>query len=99
LRGVRSKPVLIGLHLLLGAGSLEVMAMLLHGTPNGAAIPAGRILQATAALLAFALCSGLVASMIGRHSRSTMNAALTIHVAASAAGFVLCLYWFVRTAW
>jgi hypothetical protein len=99
LRRVRSKPLVIGLHLLLGAGSLEVMAMLLHGTPDGAATPALKILQATAALMAFALCSGLVAPMIGRRSRSTMNAALGIHVAAAAAGFVLCLYWFVSAAW
>lgn len=99
LRRVRSRPVVIGLHLLLGAGSLEVMAMLLHGTPDGAATPARKVLQATAALLAFALCSGLVAPMVGRRSRSTMNAALGVHATSAAAGFVLCLYWFVRTAW
>ena len=33
LRRVRSKPVMIGVHLLLGAGGLEVLAMMLRGAP------------------------------------------------------------------
>ena len=98
LRRVRSRPTLIGLHLLLGAGAVEVVAMLLRGTPNGATIPAGTILQASAGLLAFALCSGLIAPMIGRRSRATMNVALLVHVTASAAGFVLCLVWLISAA-
>ena len=99
LRRVRSKPTMIGLHLLLGAGGLEVIAMLLRGTPDGAVLPAGAIGQVAAGLLAFALCSGLVAPLVGRRSRATMNVALVTHVTASAAGFVLCLLWFARAAW
>jgi hypothetical protein len=99
LRRVRSKPMVIGVHLLLGAGGLEVIAMLLRGTPDGGVMPAGAIGQAAAGLLAFAMCSGLVAPLIGRRSRATMNVALVTHVTASAAGFVLCLWWFARAAW
>lgn len=98
LRRVRSKPTVIGLHLLLGAGGVEVIAMLLRGTPDGAVMPAGAIGHAAAGLLAFALCSGLVTPLIGRRSRATMNVALAAHVTASAAGLVLCLLWFMRGA-
>ena len=98
LRRVRSKPTLIGLHLLLGAGSLEAVAMLLHGAPDGAVTPAIAILQAAAGLLAFALFSGLLAPMIGRRSRATMNIALLVHVATASTGFALCVWWYVRAA-
>jgi hypothetical protein len=96
LRRIPSKPTMIGLHLLLGAGALEVTAMLLHGTPDGAVTPREAILQAAAGLLAFALFSGLVAPMIGRRSRATMNVALIVHVTAAAAGSILCMVWIVR---
>lgn len=89
----------IGLHLLLGAGGVEVIAMLLRGTPDGTVMPAGAIGRAAAGLLAFALCSGLLVPLVGRRSRTTMIFALVAHVTASAAGFVLCLVWFTRGAW
>lgn len=94
-RHVRSKPALIGFHLLLGAGGLEVTVMLLRGAPSGAAMPVGLLLKAAAGLLGFALLSGLVAPIIGRRSRGTMNVALCVHVSAAASGFLLCLAWFV----
>jgi hypothetical protein len=96
LRRVRSKPAVIGFHLLFGAASVEVMAMLIRGAPNSASLAAGPLLKAAAALLAFALLSGLVAPMIGRRSRGTMNGALIVHVSAAAAGCILCVLWFVR---
>jgi len=99
LRRARSKPTIIGLHLLLGAGGLEVIAMLLRGTPDGAVMPAGGIGHAAGGLLALALCSGLLVPLVGRRSRATMNVALVTHVSVSAAGFLLCLWWFVRAAW
>ena len=40
LRGER-KPVLIGVHFLLGVGGLEALVMLMHGTPGGDEAPAG----------------------------------------------------------
>jgi hypothetical protein len=92
----RSKPTMIGLHLLLGAGSLEAIAVMLKGSPDGALTPAIALLKVAAGLLAFALFSGLVAPMIGRGSRTTMNAALLTHVTAAAAGFFVCLWWLVR---
>lgn len=99
LRRVRSKPAVIGLHLLLGAGGLEVIAVLLRGTPDGAVMRVDVLGQLAAGLLAFALFSGLVAPMIGRRSRATMNVALLAHVTGAAAGFVLCLVWMLRAPW
>ena len=40
LRGIR-KPMVIGLHVLLGFGALELMVMLLKGTPDGDTLPTG----------------------------------------------------------
>ena len=98
LRRVRSKPALVGFHLLMGAAATELIAMFLRGTPGNSAIPVGPLLQSAAALLGIALLTGLVAPMIGRRSRSTMNIALIVHVSASTAGVVLCLLWFARAA-
>ena len=94
LKRIPSRPVMIGIHLLLGAGGMELVAMLLAGTPDGEAAPTGRLAHAAAALLLLALFTGLLAPMIGRRSRPTMNAALATHACAAGAGFVLLLAWF-----
>ncbi len=98
LRRVRSRPAVVGFHLLFGAASVEVMAMLLRGAPDSASLAPGPLPRAATGLLAFALLSGLVAPMIGRRSRGTMNGALIVHVTAAAAGCMLCVLWFVRAA-
>ncbi len=94
LRGIRSRPVMVGIHLLLGAGGMELVAMLLAGTPDGDAAPTGTLARAAAGLLLLALFTGILAPMIGRRSRPTMNAALATHAGAAGAGFVLLLAWF-----
>lgn len=93
LRGIRSRPVMIGLHLLLGAGGLEVIAMLLKGTPDGTLVAAGTTGHAAALLLLLAMFTGLTAPMVGRGSRRVMNVALAMHASAAAAGFLLLLAW------
>jgi hypothetical protein len=92
----RSPPVLIGFHLLLGAGGLEMLAMLLHGTPDRRILPAGALLTAAAAMVMAAMFSGLIAPMVGRQSRRTMNVALLIHTLVGLTGFVLLLAWAAR---
>ena len=57
LRRVRSKPAVVGFHLLFGAASVEAMAMLMRGAPRAPRSQAGPLLKAAAALLAFALLS------------------------------------------
>jgi len=91
LRRVRSRPVMIGMHALLGAGGLEVMVMLLRGAPDGSTLPGTSLMRAAALLLLLAMMSGLLAPMIGRRSRRTMNVALAAHVGVAATGFALFL--------
>lgn len=93
LRRVRSRPVLIGLHLLLGAGGVELIAIVLRGTPDGKVMPAGWPGKFAALLLLMALFTGLLAPMVGRRSRNTMNLALATHVSLAAVGFTLLLAW------
>jgi hypothetical protein len=83
LRGVRSRPTMIGMHFLLGAASLEVLVMLLAGAPDGTV------------LLVAALFIGVITPMIGRQSRPTMNIALAAHAIVAASGFVVLVAWLV----
>jgi len=99
LRGVRSRPAMIGIHLLLGAGGLEVLVMLLNRTPDGEVMPAGPLATAAAALVALALFVGLLAPMIGRRSRRTMNVALATHASIASTGFLVLLVWVAGLIW
>lgn len=96
LKRERSKPVVIGMHFLFGAASLEILAMLLRGAPDGTTVVPGSLGKLAAGLVALALFSGVRAPMIGRHSRGTMNVALGVHASVAAVGFVLILVWVGR---
>jgi hypothetical protein len=97
LRRVRSKPTLIGVHLILGAAGLEATAVLLRGTPDGTVMPAGSLGNAAALLLATAMISGLASPMIGRRSsRAVGTTALAAHAGVAAGGFVLFLAWITK---
>ncbi|MFY7960641.1 MAG: hypothetical protein ACOVVK_11245 [Elsteraceae bacterium] len=91
-RGAR-KPMLIGLHLLLGLGALESVAYSLWRTsPDGGSTQLG----ATAAgALAAALFIGLIAPILGRGSQRRMNVALTAHASVAAVGLAFALVWIV----
>lgn len=92
LRGVR-KPMLIGLHLLLGFGALELMVVLMKGTPNGDGLPAGEFGNVSTGFLALAGFLGLLTPILGRRSRLTANAMLLAHGCAGVAGVLLCMAW------
>ena len=92
LRGIR-KPLLIGLHLLLGLGALELLVVLLKGTPSSDGWPAGDFGNVAAGFLALAAFIGLLTPILGRRSRLTANAMLVAHVGAGVAGVVLCIAW------
>ena len=92
LRGIR-KPVLIGLHLLLGLGALEVLVVLLKGTGSSDGLPAGDFGDIAAGCLALAAFIGLLTPILGRGSRVKANAMLVAHVSAGFAGVVLCIAW------
>ncbi len=92
LRGIR-KPVLIGLHLLLGLGALEILVVLLKGTPSADGLPAGDFGNVAAGLLALAAFIGLLTPIFGKRSRLIANAMLVAHGSAGVAGVLLCIAW------
>ena len=92
LRGVRSKPTMIGAHLLLGVLALEQTAMLLAGSSNGdqpSESPYGRV---TLFLFFAALLAGLIAALV-RHRTREANLALAGHVGTAIAGVLAYLVW------
>jgi hypothetical protein len=91
LRGER-KPVLIGAHFLLGAGGLEALVMLLHGTPDGAAPRTGSLGTTAALFFVISIISGVSAALL-RRSRVIANTVLAAHAGVGAIGFMLLLYW------
>ena len=92
LRGIR-KPLLIGLHLLLGLGALELLVVMLKGTPSSDGLPAGDFGDVAAGFLALAAFIGLLTPILGRRSRLTANAMLVAHGSAGLAGVILCIAW------
>lgn len=92
LRDIR-KPVLIGLHVLLGFGALEVMVMLLKGTPNGESLPAGEFGNLSAGFFALAGFIGLLSPILGRRSHKTALGLLLAHGSAGLVGVLLCIVW------
>ena len=94
LRGWPRRPVMIGLHILLGVGGLEAMATLLWG-PNADG-PVSASGAAAAVAFVATMFVGLLAPMVGRRSRPTMNLALSLHAATALSGIVLLLVWVLR---
>jgi hypothetical protein len=93
-RRVRSKPVHVGVHLILGVAGLEGLVTLFRGTPDGTLMPAGTLGNAAGLLLLLAVMSGLASPMIARRwPRRVGSAALVTHAGVGAAGFVLFLAW------
>ena len=95
-RGKR-KPILVGLHLLLGLGTLEMVVILLKGWPIGEAIPAGAFGNISAGLLALAAFFGLLTPVFGSGSQFKANAMLLAHGSAGLAGVLLCIAWMSKS--
>lgn len=91
LRRVR-RPILIGMHLLLGAGTLEQTVLLVAGTQDSGA---GRAGIAAAGFLSAALAVGLLTSLIARGSRKLSNRMVAAHVGLGAVGAMLFVVWAV----
>jgi hypothetical protein len=92
LRRMRRPPVMIGAHLLLGAGGLELFAMLLRGTPSGTIFSAGTFGWVAAALLAVSMFAGVSAALFRRSPRAAQLVLLT-HAALGAVGVLLFFVW------
>jgi hypothetical protein len=78
----KRKTVLIGAHLLLGAGGLEQLVMFMSQTS---------LKPTAAALFALALICGLIAALIGGAAPRTAATVLVTHIALGVAGFVVLL--------
>ena len=96
IRGKR-KSVLIGLHVLLGLATLEMVVIMLKGWPIGDAVPAGEFGDVAAGALALAAFFGLVRPVFGRGSKLMSNAMLMAHGSAGLAGVVLCIAWLSKS--
>jgi len=92
LRGDR-KSVVIGLHLLLGLGSLMALVYFLKDASDGEGAPAGSFGNVAAGFLALAAFSGLVGPLLAQRSKPTANVVLAAHACCGVAGFLTCLAW------
>ncbi len=93
LQGLPRRPVLIGAHLLLGAGTLEQIAVLLHGLPDGRVIEVQTLGRVALMLIAAALLFGLCAPLVSRQSRRGAEALLVGHAGLGVAGFAVLVAW------
>lgn len=92
------QPIMIGLHFLCGAASLEILAMLLRGAPDGTLLSPGGMIKLGGGLVVLAMLSGILVPMLGRDSRRTMNTTLAVHAACGALGFALLVIWSANRA-
>jgi len=92
-RGEKNKPTMIGLHFLFGAGGLEVLVMLMAGSPDGSTASSGPSAGLAAGFIAAALIMGLVAALSARQLPKAMTALFGTHAAIALAGLALVIYW------
>lgn len=91
-RGIRM-PALIGVHLLLGLGSLIVTVYFLKDANGGEGLPAGPYGNVAAAFLGLAAFSGLISPILGRRSKLTSDVLMAAHAGCGLAGAVTALAW------
>ncbi len=93
LRRVRPKRILLGAHILMGLGGVEQLALLIHGTPNGA-MASESFVKAAAGLFALSIFAGFTAPILAQSSRrQNGEIMLAAHAGLGIAGFVLFLVW------
>jgi hypothetical protein len=95
LRGER-RPVRNSVHLLLGAGSLEALAVTQQGLSDLPDPHSWSLLKVAMGLFALALVLGLTSQLLARQSTWVINRVLISHASAGAVGFVLFLIWASR---
>lgn len=91
-RGIR-KSVLIGVHLLVGIGALEVLVFYLKDANGGEGTPAGSWGNVAAGLLAAAVFIGLISPILGKNSKPLSNSLLVAHVGCGLAGAITAVAW------
>lgn len=92
-KGQRNKPVLVGVHLLLGIGGTEALLLTHRSISGDEAATGGTGALPALGLLAAAIFMGFVAPMIGRNARPAGTMALATHAVLAACGVGLTLFW------
>jgi hypothetical protein len=95
LRGIR-KPIMNGVHLLLGLGALESLAVLVNGPPNGLTMHARPLAMAALGLFALSVLSGLIRPLMRRQMPRAAEILLVTHAGVGLLGFLLFLVWASR---
>lgn len=95
LRGDR-KPMLNSVHLLLGAGSLETLAVMQQGLPDKGDPHAWSLGKIAIGLVAAAMVLGLSAQLIRGQSSQAVNRVLVLHASLAGLAFFLFLVWASR---
>lgn len=96
LRRERSKPVVIGAHVVLGVIGLAGVAMLVTGGPSGGEPASGQLVRTSAVLLVLAVMTGFASPLIAkRRPRKVGLATLSVHAAIGVAGYALLVAWAV----
>jgi hypothetical protein len=93
LKGEKNKPTMIGLHFLFGAGGLEILVMVMAGSPDGSTASSGPSAGLAAGFVAAALIMGLIAALMARQFPKAVSALLGIHASIALAGIGLVIYW------
>jgi hypothetical protein len=93
LQGRRSRSLLTGIHLLLGVGALEALAMVMNGTPSGEVIAPGGMGSTSAILIAVAMFGGLLSSLMRGRKVDGAEGVLLAHACAGLLGFVVFSLW------
>jgi hypothetical protein len=93
LMGVRNRPTLIGIHLLLGAMGMEVVLMLLRGAPDGTAAAPGGLGTTVALLFGGSLLTGLMVPLLARPMPRIVGPGLALHASVATAGIAAMAWW------
>ena len=93
LRGERNSQTLAGVHLLLGAGGLELLVMLLRGTPSGETVAHQAMGSTVALVIAGALLTGLFVPIIAQSRPGIVGGSLAVHASVATIGFGMLLLW------
>ncbi len=90
----RNRPALIAFHVLAGIGALELIAMALHGAPDGTVTPTSTFGKWAALLLVITAIVGLLTPILFRNRpRNTTTVSLTIHGLLASTALTLLIIW------
>lgn len=85
--------VLSGLHLVLGAASLETVLLLMRGAPDGREQVIGPAAWTALILFTLAMVSGLATPLLTRKFVRSANGLLIVHTVVGLCGFVSFCLW------